>query len=270
MQQMWITLKLANSKEVFRFMVDEVEVTFSLLELRTILRLPLATAKNNVEFVEPLELSVMLEFLDIISHTTQIHLTGQFYTKNLPQPWQTLVKILIRCINTRETNIDQPPFHMMQMFYYIVNNVHVDYAALIWEGLHYSLMHPSTSVPYSRFIKLILDSILTTYPDIPKRTNELHHYVANDEMVQSIFNFGKKKIREDPDTRIDPGNYKESLEAKKVAKYISVDEEVEVETAKAALIRRKGKGSLEIRDTPLATPTRSPRTESLSLDKEKL
>ncbi|GJY83412.1 hypothetical protein Tco_0496788 [Tanacetum coccineum] len=51
--------------------------------------------------------------------------------------------------------------------------------------------------------------------------------------------------QEDPDTRIDPKSHKESLEAEKV-------------------------GRLEIRDTLLATPTRSPRTESLSLDKDKL
>ncbi|GJX77192.1 gag-pol polyprotein [Tanacetum coccineum] len=76
MQQMWITLKLVDSKEVFRFMVDEEEVTFSLDELRTMLKLPLATANNNVEFVEPPELSVMLEFLDIIGHAKHIHLVG--------------------------------------------------------------------------------------------------------------------------------------------------------------------------------------------------
>ncbi|GJW44127.1 hypothetical protein Tco_0072926 [Tanacetum coccineum] len=80
------------------------------------------------------------------------------------------------------------------------------------------------------------------------------------------------KNQEDLDTRIDPKSHKESPEAKKVAEIVSVDENVEEELAEVALIRRKGKGSLEIKDTPLATPTRSPRTitDSLSLDKEKL
>ncbi|GJX77193.1 hypothetical protein Tco_0324004 [Tanacetum coccineum] len=289
----------------------------------------------------------------------------------------------MRCLTTRVTGIDQPPLHMMQMFYYVVNDVHVDYVALIWEGFHYSLMHPTTVVPYPRFIKLILDYILTTYPDIPKRTSELHHYVINDEVVQSIFNSEKVKgiginrtlstprspnpqekqqgessapnkpiiikipkrkqpdpktpiltaahidlenlteaqvlsytlaksakeyetqqnvkcveehlldedvnklvegeesdanqfaddmvlSQEDPYTRIDPWSHKESPEVKKVDEYVSVDEEVEEETADVELIQMKGKGSLEIKDTTNATPTRSPRTESLSLDKEKL
>nr|GEV90725.1 hypothetical protein [Tanacetum cinerariifolium] len=47
--------------------------------------------------------------------------------------------------------------------------------------------------------------------------------------------------QEDLGTRIDPGSHKESLEAKKVAQYVSVDEEVEEESAEAALLRRKGK-----------------------------
>nr|GEU29665.1 hypothetical protein [Tanacetum cinerariifolium] len=76
--------------------------------------------------------------------------------------------------------------------------------------------------------------------------------------------------QKDPDTKIDPGSHKESLEENKVVEYVYINEEEEEETTKAALIRRKGKCSLEIRDTPLATPTRSPRNRSLSLDKDKL
>nr|GEX17494.1 hypothetical protein [Tanacetum cinerariifolium] len=53
---MWNTLKLADSKEVFRFMVDEKEVTFSLDELLIVLKLPQVTTNNNVEFLKPPEL----------------------------------------------------------------------------------------------------------------------------------------------------------------------------------------------------------------------
>ncbi|GJT25473.1 hypothetical protein Tco_0895410 [Tanacetum coccineum] len=76
--------------------------------------------------------------------------------------------------------------------------------------------------------------------------------------------------QKDPDTRIDSRNHKESLEAKKVTDYMVVDEEVEEESAEAALIRRKGKGSLEIKDTSITITSRSPRTitDSLSLDKK--
>ncbi|GKD09941.1 hypothetical protein Tco_1189626 [Tanacetum coccineum] len=36
------------------------------------------------------------------------------------------------------------------MLYYFINNVHVDYVELLWEGLHHSLEHPSTLIPYPR------------------------------------------------------------------------------------------------------------------------
>ncbi|GJX86208.1 hypothetical protein Tco_0336982 [Tanacetum coccineum] len=61
--------EVVDSKEVFKFMVDEEEVTFSLDKLQTMLKLPQATGHNNADFVEPPELSVMIEFLDISGHT---------------------------------------------------------------------------------------------------------------------------------------------------------------------------------------------------------
>nr|GEX31416.1 hypothetical protein [Tanacetum cinerariifolium] len=258
-------------------MVDEKEVTFSLNELRIMLKLPLATAKNNSKFVEPLDLRVMLEFLNIIKHVGHIRLVRQFYIKNLPQPWQTLVKILMRCLTTKVTGIDQPPLHMMKMFYCIVNNVHVYYVALIWE----------------------------VHLDILKRTSEVHHYVANDEVVQLVFNSRKVKERAeqtnvanfDEATQVSISLAKsakeyESQQNVKCIKQYELDEDVEMlvegedsvadkfademmlkieaKTDKAELIQKKKKGSLEIKDTSLATPTRSPRTESLSFDKDKL
>ncbi|GKC53097.1 hypothetical protein Tco_1075842 [Tanacetum coccineum] len=90
---------------------------------------------------------------------------------------------------------------MMQMLYYVINNVHVDYAALIWEGLHSSLMHPTTNIPYPRFTKIVTDHILTMHPDISKRTNEPYYIVENDKVVKSIFNSGKAKSTKEYETQ---------------------------------------------------------------------
>ncbi|GKD95385.1 hypothetical protein Tco_1375222 [Tanacetum coccineum] len=59
----------------------------------------------------------------------------------------------------------------------------------------YSLMHPTIVIPYLRFIKIIVDHILTKHPDISKRLNEPYHRVENDEVVKLIFNSGKRKGR---------------------------------------------------------------------------
>ncbi|GKD58118.1 hypothetical protein Tco_1295627 [Tanacetum coccineum] len=77
------------------------------------------------------------------------------------------------------------------------DNIHVDYATLIWDGLHYQLINPLTTkpvVPYPRYTKLIIDHNLTKHPDIPKRANEPHYTIAND-CVKSIFATGNTKAR---------------------------------------------------------------------------
>ncbi|GJY88183.1 hypothetical protein Tco_0502811 [Tanacetum coccineum] len=71
---------------------------------------------------------------------------------------------------------------------------------------------------------------------------------------------------EDPITRIYPRSNNASPEAMDVD-YVAIDEEEEEETVEATLIQRKGKHSLEVRNTPTATPTRSPRVD-LSSDKD--
>ncbi|GKD58477.1 hypothetical protein Tco_1295986, partial [Tanacetum coccineum] len=97
------------------------------------------------------------------------------------------------CLTTRVTRHDQQPFQIMQMIYYFINNIHVDYAELLWEGLHYSPMHPTRLIPYPRFMKIIIDHFMTKNPDIPKRLHEHYYRVTNDEIVKSIFKSWKNK-----------------------------------------------------------------------------
>ncbi|GJU71124.1 hypothetical protein Tco_1262529 [Tanacetum coccineum] len=68
-----------------------------------------------------------------------------------------------------------------------------DYVELLWEGLHYSLKHPSTLIPYPRFTKLIVRHYINAYPYISRRVCDKYHNLKHDEMVKSIFNLGKNK-----------------------------------------------------------------------------
>ncbi|GJW02283.1 hypothetical protein Tco_1561139 [Tanacetum coccineum] len=60
-----------------------------------ILKLPQATANNHAEFVEAPELETMIRFLNILGYVVPIRLAWQFYTKDIPQPWQTLGKVIM-------------------------------------------------------------------------------------------------------------------------------------------------------------------------------
>ncbi|GKD49757.1 hypothetical protein Tco_1278733, partial [Tanacetum coccineum] len=82
---------------------------------------------------------------------------------------------------------------IMQMLYCFVNNIHVDYAELLWEGLHYALEHPSTQIPYPRFTKLIVGHYMTVLPKISRIARDKYHNLEDDAMVKNIFNSGKPK-----------------------------------------------------------------------------
>ncbi|GKD58325.1 hypothetical protein Tco_1295834, partial [Tanacetum coccineum] len=86
-----------------------------------------------------------------------------------------------------------PPLQIMQMLYCFVNNVHVDYAELLWEGQQYVFKHPSTLIPYPRFTKLIVGYYMTAYPEISIRVRDKYHNLEHDKMIKSIFNSGKNK-----------------------------------------------------------------------------
>ncbi|GJZ30342.1 hypothetical protein Tco_0575389 [Tanacetum coccineum] len=60
--------------------------------------------------------------------------------------------------------------------------------------------------------------------------------------------------QEDPDTRIEPGSHKESLEVEKSTDLMIIDEKEEEESVKDALRRKKGKDIEEIKDTPPPQP----------------
>ncbi|GKE74799.1 hypothetical protein Tco_1536840 [Tanacetum coccineum] len=79
------------------------------------------------------------------------------------------------------------------MLYCFINNVHMDYTELLWEGLYYSLTHPTTLIPYPRFIKIIIDHYMTEHPGISRRVHDNYHRVENYDLVKNIFNSGKNK-----------------------------------------------------------------------------
>ncbi|GJV18086.1 hypothetical protein Tco_1363409 [Tanacetum coccineum] len=174
MAQFWHTLKEDGSKYRLKFMLDKKELTLTLDDFRTIFHLPQATDNNHNSFVPPPSFSDMVPFYkQVLGFTMELKTSSSFKTTGLLQPWQTLCKIFSKCLTTRVTGWDQPPLQIMQMMYCFVNNIHVDYAELLWEGLYYSLHHPTSSIPYPRFTKIIVSHYMTIFPDISRRARDI-------------------------------------------------------------------------------------------------
>ncbi|GJV84718.1 hypothetical protein Tco_1524616 [Tanacetum coccineum] len=192
--QFWHTLKEDGSKYRLKFMLDRKELTLTLDDFRTIFQLTQATDNNHEQFVVALKCSEMVPFyINDLGFTLELRSPSNFKTTGLVQPWQTLCKMFSKCLITRVTGFDQPPLQIMQMLYCFINNIHVNYADLLWEGLHYSLEHPSTLIPYLRFIKLIVSHYMTAFPKISRRARDKYHNLDDDMMVKNIFNSGKHK-----------------------------------------------------------------------------
>ncbi|GJW44016.1 hypothetical protein Tco_0072815 [Tanacetum coccineum] len=79
------------------------------------------------------------------------------------------------------------------MLYCFVNNIHVDYAELLWEGLYYSLHHPTSSIPYPRFTKIIVSHYMTIFFEISRRPRDMYHNLQDDDIMKNIFNSGRHK-----------------------------------------------------------------------------
>ncbi|GJU91851.1 retrovirus-related pol polyprotein from transposon TNT 1-94, partial [Tanacetum coccineum] len=169
MAQFWHTLKEDGSKYRLTFMLDKKELSLTLDDFRTILHLPQENDNNHDSFVPPPSFLDMVPFYkNELGFTMELKTSSSFKTTGLLQPWQTLCKIFSKCLTTRVTGWDQPPLQIMQMMYCFINNIHVDYAELLWEGLHYSLHHPTSSIPYPRFTKIIISHYMTNFLKISR------------------------------------------------------------------------------------------------------
>ncbi|GJT40369.1 copia protein [Tanacetum coccineum] len=196
MAQFWHTLKEDGSKYRLTFMLDKKMLSLTLDDFRTIFHLPQATDNNHDSFVPPPSFLDMVPFYkNELGFTMELKTSSSFKTTGLLQPWQTLCKIFSKCLTTRVTGWDQPPLQIMQMMYCFINNIHVDYAELLWEGLYYSLHHPTSSIPYPRFTKIIISHYMTNFPEISRRARDIYHNLKDDDIMKNIFNSGRHKDR---------------------------------------------------------------------------
>ncbi|GKA35114.1 hypothetical protein Tco_0721605 [Tanacetum coccineum] len=194
MAQFWHTLKDDRSKYRLTFMLDRKEIYLTLDDFRTIFHLPHANANNHKQFMPPPSFVDMIPFYkNELGFTMELKTSSSFKTTGLLQPWQTLCKIFSKCLTTRVTGWDQPPLQIVQMLYCFVNNIHVDYAELLWEGLYYSLHHSTTSIPYPRFTKIIIGHYMTNFPEISRRARDKYHNLNDDDLMKNIFNSGRYK-----------------------------------------------------------------------------
>nr|GEU66389.1 retrotransposon protein, putative, Ty1-copia subclass [Tanacetum cinerariifolium] len=194
MAQFWHTLKEYGLKYRLKFMLDKKEISLTLDDFKTIFHLPQANDNNHDRFVPPPSIFDMVPFYkNELGFIMKLKTLSSFKTTGLLQLWQTLCKIFSKCLTTRVTGLDQPPLQIMQMMYCFINNIHVDYAELLWEGIYYSLYHSTSSIPYLRFTKIIIGHYMTNFPKISRRAQDKYHNLKDDDIMKNIFILGRYK-----------------------------------------------------------------------------
>nr|GEU47435.1 retrovirus-related Pol polyprotein from transposon TNT 1-94 [Tanacetum cinerariifolium] len=247
------------------------ELSFTLDDFRTIFHLPQATNNNHDSFVLPPSFPDMIPFYkNHLGFIMELKTPSSFKTTGLLQSWQTLCKIFSKCLTTRVTGWDQPPLQIMQMMYCFINNIHVDYAELLWEGIHYSLLHSTSSIPYPRFTKIIIGHYMTNFPEISRR--------ARDKWMQQSQVLQHDQLQEQ-EAKENVVLVKEHLASVEIEKMVEGQENVVDDSSiprnvehNITRTREKGKNVKESRITPFPTPIRYPmiHTDLVSLDTEKL
>ncbi|GJW02611.1 hypothetical protein Tco_1561467 [Tanacetum coccineum] len=127
----WKTVKqVSNANETIRFMIDMKDITYTMDMFCSILKLPVEAP--NHQFIASATLKYIQPFLKIVGYGGIVDKVSTFFTKNLAQPWQKMLKGFNRCLTSRTSGHDQTKINILQIFYAVIMRVHVDYASFLW------------------------------------------------------------------------------------------------------------------------------------------
>ncbi|GJV76497.1 hypothetical protein Tco_1508081 [Tanacetum coccineum] len=82
-----------------------------------------------------------------------------------------------------------------KLFHALLNQTHVDYAALLWWDFMNNVFQKKEAIQYPRFIKLIITDLMKKFLDIPKRLEEDYHSIKDDVLLVSVYTTGNVSVR---------------------------------------------------------------------------
>ncbi|GJV81365.1 hypothetical protein Tco_1517235 [Tanacetum coccineum] len=194
LQQFWRTVsKVPDTEDTIKFMLDTQQFTYTVDMFRDTLQLLVKTPENL--FVAPANIQTIEAFMNRVGYQGVVDKVSAFYTKNLAQPWQTMFKVFNRCLTTRTSGHDQTKINILQLFHVVLNQTHVDYAALLWWDFMNNVFQKKEAIQYPRFIKLIVADLMKKLPNIPKRLEEDYHSIKDDVPLVSVYTTGNVLVR---------------------------------------------------------------------------
>nr|GFB12806.1 hypothetical protein [Tanacetum cinerariifolium]GFB12820.1 hypothetical protein [Tanacetum cinerariifolium] len=159
---------------------EEEEITVEVYELKRKEKGKIVEESRNTSFPKPIRSPRiyidLVRFMPRKSFATLTDHLQEVTVDSLP----TMVKKHVKGkFKSEFLNVMQDIFQMLNNTCHwmgsptVVDNendvlLHVDYAKLLWEGIHYSLHHSTSLIPYPRFTKIIIGHYMTNFLEISR------------------------------------------------------------------------------------------------------
>ncbi|GJT32761.1 hypothetical protein Tco_0923180 [Tanacetum coccineum] len=176
-----------------KFKLDTQEIVYNVDMFRDTLNLPVETRDNP--FVAPATIKIIESFMQRVGYQGVVDKVSAFYTKFLAQPWQTMFKVFNRCLTTRTSGHDQTKINILQLFHVVVNQINVNYVALLWWDFMNCVFHKKGVIQYPHFTKIIIIDLMKKYPSISPRLEEYYHSIMDDISLVSVYTTGNVTVR---------------------------------------------------------------------------
>ncbi|GJY91977.1 retrovirus-related pol polyprotein from transposon TNT 1-94, partial [Tanacetum coccineum] len=85
------------------------------------------------QFLSPSSGDAIMDFVNELGYTKEIHFVSRMAVNNLYQPWRAILSMINQCLTGKTSRFDRPRYPVLQMLWGIITSTNVDYAELIWE-----------------------------------------------------------------------------------------------------------------------------------------
>ncbi|GJY44394.1 hypothetical protein Tco_0432607 [Tanacetum coccineum] len=138
-----------------------VDITYKVDMFRDTLQLPVETLDNP--FVIPATIKIIESFMNRVGYQGVVDKVSAFFTKNLAQQWQTMLKVFNHGLTTRTSRHDQTKINILQLFHSVVNRTNIDYATILWWDFMNCVSQKKDVIQYLRFTKLIIADLMKKF-----------------------------------------------------------------------------------------------------------
>ncbi|GJS23867.1 retrovirus-related pol polyprotein from transposon TNT 1-94 [Tanacetum coccineum] len=168
----WNTLTYEAKTRAYNFQLDENRFTLEANLLREALEItPIDQAHR---FVSPSSGDAIMDFVNELGYTEEIHFVSRMAMNNLCQPWRAILSMINQCLKCKTSGFDRPRYPTFL----------VDKANLSIAPLKGKKTKPHV-IPYCQFTKLIICHLGRTH-NIHQRFASPFHLVEEDHRLGNI------------------------------------------------------------------------------------